>query len=309
MTVDNPPPAPNGVAGMVPAVERAAAVLELLRETSDPAERTVTRVARVLGLHKSSCSNILRTLEVAGLVEYEPNTKSYILGPELIGLGAAATRQRDVVQIGLRHLELLVRTTGFTCCMFTQLPNHEFLVVAKADSPKEIKTTVDVGQHFPPAAPVMARIAMAWRDLPEVEAYLAKFGIARYTGSTKVDYAEVLAEIDATRERGYGVSRGEYYAGNTAISAPIFSPRDTVCRGICLLGFTSEISERDVVVFGEKVRETAHAITLAIGGRVPGEKRAAYGHALAQEDGTPLAAVPAALAAGGSRAAAQRARD
>lgn len=259
------------VSGLVPAVERAAAVLDHLRDTSDPAERTVTRVARILGLHKSSCSNILRTLEAAGYVEYEPNTKSYILGPELIGLGAAATRQRDVVQIGARHLELLVRSTGFTCCMFTQLPNRAFLIVAKVDSPKEIKITVDVGQHFPPAAPAMARIAMAWMSGPHLDGYLASSGIARYTAMTKVDYAEILEELRLTRERGYAVSRGEYYPGNTAISAPVFSPGDNVCRGITLLGFTSEISERDIAVFGEKVRDAAHAITLAIGGRSPAD--------------------------------------
>jgi DNA-binding IclR family transcriptional regulator len=248
-------------------VERAAAVLEHLRQAGNPADRTVTGVARMLGLHKSSCSNILRTLEVAGFVEYESNTKSYILGPELIGLGAAATRQRDVVQIGTRHLELLVRSTGFTCCMFTQLPNRNFLIVAKIDSPKEIKITVDVGQHFPPGAPAMARLAMAWMAQSDLEAYLASVGTAHYTAATKVDYAEVLSEVRATRERGYAVSRGEYYPGNTAISAPVFSPRDNVCRGICLLGFTSEISERDIAVFGEKVRESAQAITQAIGGR------------------------------------------
>ena len=258
----------NGeVTGLVPAVERATAILDHLRERSDAAERTVTGVARELGLHKSSCSNILRTLEAAGFVEYEPNTKSYILGPELIGLGAAATRQRDVVQIGARQLELLVRSTGFTCCMFSQLPNRNFLVLAKVDSPKEIKITVDVGQHFPPAAPAMARIAMAWMPGPHLDAYLASSGIARYTATTKVDYAEILQELRLTRERGYTVSRGEYYPGNTAISAPVFSPRDNVCRGITLLGFTSEISDRDIAVFGEKVRDAANAITAAIGGR------------------------------------------
>jgi DNA-binding IclR family transcriptional regulator len=241
-------------------------------------------------LHKSSCSNILRTLEAAGFVEYEPNTKSYILGPELIGLGAAATRQRDVVQIGARQLELLVRSTGFTFCMFTQLPNRNFLIVAKVDSSKEIKITVDVGQHFPPAAPAMARIAMAWMSGPHLDSYLASSGIARYTAATKVDYAEILQELRDTRERGYAVSRGEYYPGNTAISAPVFSPRDNVCRGICLLGFTSEISERDIAVFGEKVRDAAHAITLAIGGRPPALQpdgfRGAFG------PGEPHGAVP-----------------
>jgi IclR family acetate operon transcriptional repressor len=255
------------VNALVPAVERAIGVLRHLQDNPEPTACTVSNVARVLGLHKSSCSNILRTLEAAGFVEYDVNSKSYRLGPDLIGLGASAAKHRGFLQIAMPHLEWLVRQTGFTCVAFEQLPASEFVVVAKVDSPKDIKVTIDVGQHFPPSAPAMARIALAWKEDAEIEAYLARWGLPGYTLSTKTDRSEVHAELKAIREQGYALSLGEYYAANTAISAPVFSRRDQIMRGICLVGFSSEITEAERPMFGQRVRAAAEAITRALGGR------------------------------------------
>lgn len=254
------------VNALVPAVERAIGVLRYLQDNLDPAACTVSQVARVLGLHKSSCSNILRTLETAGFVEYDANSKSYRLGPDLIGLGASAAKHRDFLQVAMPHLEWLVRQTGFTCVAFEQLPDGQFVIVAKVDSPKDIKVTIDVGQHFPPAAPAMARIALAWKEEAEIEAYFARWGLPSYTPSTTTDRSQVRAELALIRQQGYALSLGEYYTANIAISAPVFSPRHQLARGICLVAFSSEITEAERSLVGQRVQAAAEAITRAIGG-------------------------------------------
>ena len=48
--------------------------------------------------------------------------------------------------------------------------------------------------------------------------------------------------------------------------APIFTAQDDVCRGIALIGFTSQMNKDDLPALGEKVRGTAQAITQAVGG-------------------------------------------
>ncbi len=252
---------------VVPAVERAVAVLNFLQENSNPASCTVTQIAKALDLHKSNCSNILRTLEAASLVEYDPNTKAYMLGAALIGLGATATRRRDILQIGIRHIDALVRETGLSCVIFSQLPNKAFLIIGKVDSPKDIKVTIDVGQHFAPGAPALARIAMSWMDKDGIDTYIANHGLSRFTPETKVETAEILQEIALIRTQGYSISRGEYYPGHNAISAPVFTAQDEVCRGICLVGFASQMDDNDLPRLGELVKSTANAITQAIGGQ------------------------------------------
>lgn len=257
------------VNGVVPAVERSAAILRYLQENAVPAARTLSRIARELEINKSTCSNILRTLETGGLVEYDPDSRSFQLGPELIGLGGAAAKSRNFLQVGLRHLERLVAETGLTCVMFEQLPNMHFVIVAKIDSPRDIKVTIDVGQHFHPATPALARMAMACKSSFEVDSYLSRWGLQKFTPHTKTSRSAVLTELKKIRERGYAVSKGEYYAANTAIGAPVFAAHSDVCRGLCLVAFSSEIPDDAFPIYGEKVRAAAEAITRALGGRSP----------------------------------------
>ena len=252
--------------GLVPAVERATAILNYLQANTDTSACTVTGIAKALSLHKSSCSNILRTLESATLVEYDPDSKSYMLGAALIGLGATATRRRDILQMGQRPIENLVRQTGLSCVTFAQLPDKSFLIIAQADSTKDVKVTINTGQYFAPGTPALARIAMAGMTTDEVDAYITKYCQPQFTAVTKTERAAIYREIEAIRTLGYAISQGEYYAGNTAVVAPIFTAQDDVCRGIALIGFTSQMNKDDLPALGEKVRGTAQAITQAVGG-------------------------------------------
>jgi DNA-binding IclR family transcriptional regulator len=267
----------------VPAVERAAAVLGYLHKTFDPSACTVTRIALALELHKSSCSNILRTLEAANLVEYDQYSKAYSLGVQLIGLGATAAKRRDVLQVGARPIEALVRETGLSCVTFMQLPNKNFLIIGGVYSPHEIKVTVDIGQQFPPETPTLARIAMSQMSEAEVDAFIGVYGLPKFSPKTKVSRVEIFRELELVRSQGYSISRGEYHAGNTAIGAPIFNAHDDVCRGICLVGFSSQIDEKNLPVLGQKLRDTANVITQAIGGQEKIRPRAIGSHSGQQE--------------------------
>jgi DNA-binding IclR family transcriptional regulator len=254
---------------LVPAVDRAVAILRYLQEHADPARCTFSQIAAALGLNKSTCSNILRALEEAGMVERERETKCFRLGPELIGLGAAASRHRDFVRVANRHLEHLVRETGFTTVAFDRVPNGEYVIVAKVDSPNEIKATVDLGQHFPAAAPALLRATLAWSDDGEVERYLSRSGLPRFTAKTRTKRSELYEELTRTRAAGYAVSRGEYYSGNVAIAAPVFDRTRTARRGICLIAFITEIDDTRVKRIGRAVHRAAAGITRAMGGSWP----------------------------------------
>lgn len=258
----------HAVSGVVPAVERAIALLHHLQDNMAPSACTVTRIAEALDLNKSTCSNILRTLQAGGLVAYDPDARCYGLGPELIGLGASAGR-RDARQIELRHLEAVVRQTGFSCVLFEQLPNEQFLIVAKVDSFREIKVTIDIGQHFPPWAPALARLATAWRSRDEAAAYFRRWARPASTPTAVTGLKANLAKLEPVRAQGYAVSIGEYYPANTAISAPIFTARGGPCRGFCLVAFSAELPEARIPKTAALVRDAARAVTRDLGGAWP----------------------------------------
>jgi len=60
------------------SVERAIAILKSF--SLDRPERGVSELGRELGLHKSTVSRLMRTLEHGGLLSRSPETERYRLG-------------------------------------------------------------------------------------------------------------------------------------------------------------------------------------------------------------------------------------
>ena len=96
----------------VRSVDRAAALLLALGEC--PAEAGVSELARRLGLHKSTASRLLATLERRGLVEQDEGSGKYRLGLVVIRLAERAERTLDLRTIALPELERLARVTRET---------------------------------------------------------------------------------------------------------------------------------------------------------------------------------------------------
>ena len=77
-------------------------------------EAGVTELARRLGLHKSTASRLLATLQKRGLVEQDDETGKYRLGLVVIRLAERAERTLDLRGIATPELERLARLTHET---------------------------------------------------------------------------------------------------------------------------------------------------------------------------------------------------
>ena len=131
----------NGPGGMVldgnavRSVDRAAALLLALGECQG--EAGVTELARRLGLHKSTASRLLATLQKRGLVEQDDETGKYRLGLVVIRLAERAERTLDLRGIALPELERLARLTHETTGLGI-LDGDTMLAVAQVDGPNLI---------------------------------------------------------------------------------------------------------------------------------------------------------------------------
>ena len=77
-------------------------------------EAGVTELARRLGLHKSTASRLLATLQRRGLVEQDDESGKYRLGLVVIRLAERAERTLDLRGIAMAELERLARLTRET---------------------------------------------------------------------------------------------------------------------------------------------------------------------------------------------------
>ena len=189
----------------VRSVDRAAALLLALGESHG--EAGVTELARRLGLHKSTASRLLATLEKRGLVEQDEESGKYRLGLVVIRLANRAERTLDLRSIAMPELDRLARATRETTGLGV-LDGDQLLTVAQADGPNLVAVGDWTGRLVPLHSVAGGKVLLA--SLPEREILrLVRRGLDRFTDRTITDLEPLLEELARVRRRGlrHGVRR------------------------------------------------------------------------------------------------------
>ena len=200
----------------VRSVDRAAALLLALGESQG--EAGVTELARRLGLHKSTASRLLATLQRRGLVEQDDETGKYRLGLVVIRLAERAERTLDLRGIAMPELERLARLTHETTGVGI-LDGESLLTVAQVDGPNLIAVGDWTGRSTPLHCVASGKVLMS--SLAEREVLrIVRRGLIQYTERTIVELEPLLEELARIRRRGYATAIGEYELGLNAVSRP-----------------------------------------------------------------------------------------
>jgi DNA-binding IclR family transcriptional regulator len=190
----------------VRSVDRAAALLLALGES--PGEAGVTELARRLGLHKSTASRLLATLQKRGLVEQDDETGKYRLGLVVIRLAEKAERTLDLRGIAWPEMERLARLTHETTGIGI-LEGDTLLTVAQVDGPNLIAVGDWTGRSTPLHCVASGKVLLS--SLAEREVLrIVRRGLVSYTERTIVELEPLLEELARIRRRGYATAIGEY---------------------------------------------------------------------------------------------------
>lgn len=235
---------------LVPAVSRATRVLETLVERSDGA--TLTELATQCALAKSTASVLLRTMVVEDLIVYDQQTRRYNLGPLLVEFGVAAIARTSAVGASRTYMEWLAERTELACLAIQPMPDGHFTAIAKIESRKDVKVTIEVGARFDRTTPLVSRLAAAWpsRGRPE-----------------PVAYPDV--ELGQLRAQGYGVVYGEYRPELNVVGFPVFDRDGVACLFVALLAIGDDLTAEGVAGIADYLVTASREISSHIGGRIP----------------------------------------
>jgi IclR family transcriptional regulator, acetate operon repressor len=249
----------------VRSVDRAAALLLALGDCQG--EAGVTELARRLGLHKSTASRLLATLQKRGLVEQDEESGKYRLGLVVIRLAERAERTLDLRGISMPELERLARLTHETTGLGI-LDADALLTVAQADGPNLIAVGDWTGRSTPLHCVASGKVLMA--ALAEREVLrIVRRGLVSYTERTITELEPLLEELARIRRRGYATALGEYEMGLNAVSAPVHDARGNVVAAVDIWGPAFRLTPRRIPELAVQAREAAAAISVRLGGPGP----------------------------------------
>lgn len=224
----------------------------------------VNEIARRVGLHKSTVSRILATLEEATLVEREPSSGRFRIGVGVISLAGPLLANLDVRRVARPFLEGLTAATGETTAL-TVWSEKEAIGVEQVASPNRVKHTVPLGTRYREHASSTVKVFLA--DAPEEEAQrFVEQGLTRYAERTVVDPKEYLEVLKRVREAGFAINDGETSPEEVGIAAPVRDHRDATVAAVLLSAPRYRVPPERLRELGALVKQTAADISVGLGG-------------------------------------------
>jgi DNA-binding IclR family transcriptional regulator len=212
-------PAENDTAAQtITSVERAADVLLLFGRVRS---RTlgITEIADQLGMSKAGVHRVLSSLRGRGLIEFDGETKRYLLGPAVMTLGLRYLAALDVRQLALPELRRLSAATGETATLSLRTGDTR-VYVDQVTPLREVILSVSIGVPFPLHAGASSKAFLAFSGDEQVAAYLRQ-DLAALTDKTVTDARRLRRELREIARRGWAESSGERQPGAGSVAAPV----------------------------------------------------------------------------------------
>jgi DNA-binding IclR family transcriptional regulator len=183
-----------------PPTERVIRLLDLLARR--PSEGlSLSELSRRLDISKATGLGITGALTRAGYLVRTEDTKTYTLGPALLGLGRAASEAFSSLAFARPELRRLNRELGLAVSVST-LAGDKIVLLDRTGPHGELDRMLQVGQRYP-YTPPSGCILAAWLSDAEIEQWLADYPEVSMDESLE----HLRALVDTVREHGYIVER------------------------------------------------------------------------------------------------------
>jgi len=201
----------------VGAVEHAIKVLRCI--SGARGSLGVNEVARRIGIHKSSVSRLVSTLESHDLVQRDPETERLSLGIGLVVLAAPVLTRLGVDDLARQHLAQLAQDSGETVS-FSIWDGSHAVSIEQALGAGAVRTFAEPGRRNPGHSTAAGKMLLAHAGRNAIADYCAG-PLKRFSQHTITDAKALEAELDLTRCRGYAINLGELEEDVGAVSAAV----------------------------------------------------------------------------------------
>jgi DNA-binding IclR family transcriptional regulator len=196
-------------------VERAIDIIEF----TSAAPRTLTEVAKHLGVHRSTALRLLRTLADGGLTRRREDGR-YGVGYRLAGLAELAHEQFDLRNMAHERLMTLAQLSGHTVHL-AAIEDDDIVYVDKVDPVGGLRLYSQIGKQVRLHTAAVGKAILSQQPAEAVEEFLRRCDFERFTESTITTPEALLRELQVAHERGWAVDDGEMEDFLNCIAAPI----------------------------------------------------------------------------------------
>lgn len=246
----------------VPNLEKGIAVLEYLSQYS--IGKTLQEIKTELSISQTTAYRILNTLVRLGYLDYNEDTRHYILSRKLLSLGFRSLNEYNLLEIVLPHLRNLRDQVKETVC-FGVLGDQKGIFIEQAQGHHTFRFVLSPGKSFELHCSAPGKAIMAYLPNNVRDYYLSQMDFVRYNSRTITTPEAYMKELENVRELGYAIDDEEELSGVLCIGAPIFDYTNYPCGAIWISGPKSRISKDVFYDSAECIKRTAQTISQKLG--------------------------------------------
>jgi len=250
----------------VQSVERAFFLLEALAEVG-PEGMTLSDLARLLGVSKSSAYAILQTLLAGGFVADSGSgmSRRYRLGMALARLGDVVVSQIALRDVAMSVMRELTRETGLTSRVAV-LDEPYAVVIARVDAPHStVRFTANLGKREHLHCSAVGKAMLAALPEPAVREILATAGLPEKTINTITNADALHAELETVTQRGYAIDDEEDAVGVFCVGSAVLDHSARCVAAISVTGLKLDLPAWRVDRLGRTVGAHAARISALLG--------------------------------------------
>jgi len=199
-------------------LERGLRVLESVVQSREG--QSISELALLVQLHRSSVYRYVNTLQRAGLIR-KGNDDRYRAGSRLLELSGLALEQFDIRTLIHPHLIDLSENTNATAHL-CQLEGLGVVYIDKVSTSRSLPLYSRIGGRAPLHCTGVGKALLAFQNERRAKHLIGRLSLEAYTARTITDRQRLWEELANARKLGYAIDRGEHEEGIWCVAVPIW---------------------------------------------------------------------------------------
>ncbi len=259
---------------VIQSVDRALLLLEYI--ISHPEKKlTLTELAEVMDLDKSSVFRILTTLSRHGLVRQEEGKKLYKPGFGIFGLASSIYEQMKLPVVASPYLREIARKTQENAHLAVK-SGTQAVFIDREQGTNRILTNTNIGDTEELHCTAVGKCLICDYSREELDILFGGQTLRRFTERTITDLDALSGELDEVKAKGYGTDIEEYEPNVVCLACPIINYQGKIIAAIGISGTKDRglpDLERNIGI----IQEAAAAINKLLTGTEPTNGAASSG--------------------------------
>jgi DNA-binding IclR family transcriptional regulator len=227
---------------------------------------TLTELARLLDVSKSTVHRFLATLQEVGYVERFEGGDRYRPGIKTLALAGSFLDTLAIRDAAAFYLADLALRTGETAHLGL-LTGSEIVLIDTAETPNCLRVHSSVGMRLPAHSTAGGKAMLAFLPESQLRPVIAG-GLPRRTSRTLVSDATLRARLAEVRSTGYAIEDEEETEGVRGVAAPVFDFDRRVAGAIGVSAPAVRMSIEKAHALAPAVGEAAEQVSRRLGYRL-----------------------------------------